>query len=83
MSKFASATAAIVLLIAAGPAFAQTTAPDPVEAKFATIDADKSGTLEGKETESFKADLVKIDTNKDGKVSRQEFDVAMLTGLIK
>ncbi len=83
MSKFATATAAIALLIAAGPAFAQTKAADPVDAKFVAADTDKSGTLEGKETDAFKADLAKIDTNKDGKVSKQEFEVAMLTGLIK
>ncbi len=85
MSKFATATAAIALLIAAGPAFAQTKAPAaaPVDAKFVAADTDKSGSLEGKETDVYKADLVKIDTNKDGKISKQEFEVAMQAGVIK
>ena len=88
---------ATLLVIAVAPvAFAQTqtkppaTSPpsqtataDPVEAKFKTADRNGNGMLEGAETDAYKADLTKIDTNKDGKVSRDEFLSASKSGVIK
>lgn len=53
------------------------------EAKFAAADKDKSGTLEGAEIELWKADLVKIDINGDGKVSKEEYLAAARAGHIK
>ena len=50
-------------------------APFPNEA----ADIDKSSRLD----ETYKADLVKIDTNKDGKISSAEFTSAMKSGVIK
>lgn len=85
MTKLAGTICALALVLATGSATAQTksAAPDPVDAKFAAADSDKSGTLEGKEADAYKADLTKIDTDKDGKISKQEFHVAAMTGLIK
>ena len=88
---------ATLLVIAVAPmAFAQTqtkpptTSPpsqtataDPVEAKFKAADKNGNGMLEGAETDTYKADLTKIDTNKDGKVSRDEFQSAAKSGVIK
>lgn len=77
---------ATVLALALGAGSASAQVPktaDPADARFVAADMDKSGTLEGKEIEPFKADLAKIDTDKDGKVSKQEFHVAVMTGLVK
>jgi EF hand len=79
----------LALAMVAGPALAQTTPPaapaaDPaVETKFKTADKNGNGTLEGAEVDAYKANLAKIDTNKDGKVSRDEFATAAKAGLIK
>jgi EF hand len=79
--------ALVVLAIATGPALAQTTppaAPDAaVEAKFKAADKNSNGALEGAEVDAFKANLTKIDTNKDGKVTRDEFAAATKAGTIK
>jgi hypothetical protein len=85
MQKLAALIPALALLVGASLASAQTKAPspDPVDAKFAAADTDKSGSLEGKELDPYKDKLAMIDANKDGKVSRQEFDVAVKTGLVK
>jgi Ca2+-binding EF-hand superfamily protein len=67
-----------------GSAVAQT-APaksDPIAQKFASLDADKSGFLDGKELEAFKDKLAFLDMDKDGKVSSQEFNVGVMTGVI-
>ena len=53
------------------------------EAKFKAIDKDNSGVLDGAELAAFKADLAKIDTDKDGKISRAEFGAAVKSGIIK
>jgi hypothetical protein len=59
-------------------------AADPAtEAKFETADEDNSGTLEGAEVEVYKPAMAQIDTNKDGKVSRDEFAAAIKAGTIK
>ena len=90
-------TAALALVLAAGSAIAQTPAPTApatppsatvtldaaTEAKFKAADKDNNGSLAGAEAESFKADMAKIDTNKDGKVSREEYGAAVKSGLIK
>ena len=53
------------------------------EAKFKAVDKDNSGSLEASESTAYKADMAKIDTDKDGKVSRAEFAVAVKGGIIK
>jgi len=81
--------ALLALAIATGPALAQTTPPtapgaDPaVEAKFKAADKNSNGTLEGAEVDAYKANLAKIDANKDGKVTRDEFAAASKAGVIK
>jgi EF hand len=91
MMKFITGTL-LALAIAAGPAMAQTTPTTPptapgadpaVEAKFKTADKNGNGTLEGAEVDAYKANLAKIDTNKDGKVTRDEFAAASKAGVIK
>jgi hypothetical protein len=59
------------------------TAEPAVEAKFETADKNSSGTLEGAEVDAYKAAMAQIDTNKDGKVSREEFAAAVKAGTIK
>ena len=95
MQKILTATLALVL--AAGSAIAQTPAPTAPaappsstvtldaasEAKFKTADKDNNGSLDGAEADPFKADMTKIDTNNDGKVSREEYGAAVKSGLIK
>ena len=88
-------TASIITLgLAAVPAMAQSTAPktpsapatsmDPAaDAKFKTADKDSNGTLSGAEVNAYKANMSKIDTNKDGNVSRDEFASAVRSGVIK
>jgi hypothetical protein len=91
MTKLLTGTL-LALAIATGPALAQTTPPagpapgaaDPaVDAKFKTADKNGNGTLEGAEVDAYKANLAKIDTNKDGKVTRDEFAAASKSGVIK
>ena len=53
------------------------------EAKFKAVDKDNSGSLEASESTAYKADMAKIDTDKDGKVSRAEFAAAVKGGIIK
>lgn len=62
---------------------AQAKPADPSDAKFLAADKDKSGSLEGAELDTYKADMTKIDTNKDGKVSKEEFMAATKAGVIK
>lgn len=68
------------------PPAATTAAPAmdaAVEAKFKTADKNNSGALDGAEVDLYKANITKIDTNKDGKVSRDEFAAATKAGDIK
>jgi len=91
MNKLVTGTF-VVLALAAGQAIAQTT-PAPtqapaaadaaVDAKFKAADKNGSGSLEGVEVDAFKTNLTKIDSDKDGKVSRAEFAAATKAGLIK
>jgi hypothetical protein len=84
MKTTLSMVAALALL--SGAALAQTApsgaANDPIAEKFATLDADKSGFLEATELETMKDKMAFLDMNKDGKVSAQEFKVAVMTGVI-
>jgi len=82
-------TAAFVALsLIAGPALAQT-APikasvDPtVEAKFKAADKNGNGALDGAELDTYKANMAKIDTDKDGKISLAEFSAAVKSGVVK
>lgn len=54
-----------------------------IEAKFKALDKDNGGTLEGAETAALKDVLAKVDTNKDGKVSKLEFAAAVKAGVVK
>lgn len=99
MKKSSLAISLLAASLFSGAAFAQAPAPggapgaapsapaaktaDPSEAKFMTADKDKSGSLEGAELDTYKADLTKIDTNKDGKISKDEFAAAMKAGVVK
>ena len=62
---------------------AATTVDPAVEAKFKALDKDNGGTLEGAETATLKDVLAKIDTDKDGKVSKLEYAAAVKAGVIK
>ena len=91
------ASAALAIVLASGSSIAQTPVPTApaappasavtldaaTEAKFKSADKDGSGTLDGAETDAYKADMAKIDTNKDGKVTRDEFAAAVKSGVIK
>lgn len=85
---------ATAIVLATGSAIAQTPAPTTTppaafkmdaatEAKFKAVDKNNNGSLEGAEVDAFKADMSKIDTNKDSRVSPLEFDAAVKSGLIK
>ena len=65
---------------------AQPAAPaaDPAtEAKFKAADKNGSGALETTEADAYKAVMAKVDTNKDGKISQDEFMAGSKAGLIK
>ncbi len=79
----------LALALASGPVFAQATPPKvpaadaAVDAKFKAADKNNSGSLDGAELDAYKANMAKIDTDKDGKISRAEFAAAVKSGLIK
>ena len=81
----------VALALVAGPALAQTTKPTTaaatgdaaVAAKFKAADKNGNGSLDGAELDAYKADLAKIDTDKDGKISMAEFTAASKSGVIK
>ena len=79
----------LALVLASGAAFAQATPPKAPaadaagDAKFKAVDKNNNGSLEGAELDAYKADLAKIDTNKDGKISSAEFAAATKSGVIK
>lgn len=57
---------------------------DPVaEAKFKAADKAGTGFIEGAALDPFKPVMAKVDTNKDGKISRAEFAAAVKAGVIK
>jgi hypothetical protein len=83
-----SAPAAAPKAPAATPAPATTAAPAAAldaagETRFKSADKNNNGVLDGAEVESFKANMVKIDADKDGKISRAEFASALKGGVIK
>ena len=78
----------VALALIAGPALAQTTLQPAtgeaaVAAKFKTADKNGNGSLDGAELDAYKADLAKIDTDKDGKISLAEFSAANKSGVVK
>lgn len=59
-------------------------AMDPVaEAKFKAADKSGKGVIEGADLAPYRAMMAQIDTNKDGKIQREEFAAAVKSGLIK
>ena len=54
-----------------------------MDAKFKAADKNANGSLDGAEVDAYKADLAKIDTDKDGKISSAEFAAASKSGVIK
>ena len=57
---------------------------DPVlEAKWKALDKDGKGVIEGAALESFKPVMPLVDTDKDGKISKEEFMTAAKAGIIK
>ena len=79
----------VALALVAGPALAQTTTPASVTAeaalaaKFKAADKNGNGVLDGAELDAYKANLAKIDTDKDGKISMAEFSAASKAGIVK
>lgn len=53
------------------------------EAKFKAADKNSSGQLESTEAEAYKGKMAQVDTNKDGKISRDEFVTGTKAGHIK
>jgi len=86
-----AALVSVIALAVAPAAFAQTKTPSgtqpasatTAEAKFNAADKNSNGTLEGAETDAYRADLTRIDTNKDGKISRDEFMTASKSGIVR
>lgn len=80
--------AALAVVVASSAVFAQSappaaTAPNAAaETKFKAADKNGNGTLEGAEVDAFKANLARIDANKDGKISRDEFAAGLKSGVI-
>ena len=80
---------ALALALGSGAAFAQTTAPQmpaadaAVDSKFKAADKNNNGSLDGAEVDAYKADMAKIDTDKDGKISKAEFASATKAGHVK
>ena len=57
---------------------------DPaVEAKFKAADKAGKGFIDGAALEPFKSVMDKVDTDKDGKISRAEFAAGVKAGIIK
>jgi hypothetical protein len=52
-------------------------------AKFKAADKDGNGALEGAEINPFKASMTKIDTDNDGKITREEYAAASRSGVIR
>ncbi len=68
------------------PPASSTTAPktaSAAEAKFKSADTNNNGALEGAELNAFKSTLAQVDTDKDGKLTRGEFDAGVKAGHIK
>jgi hypothetical protein len=87
MKLFAATLVAVAL--ASGSALAQATPPAApaadaaVVAKFKAADKNNNGSLDGAELDAHKANMAKIDTDKDGKISQAEFVTATKAAHIK
>ena len=85
MMKLVTGTV-LAVAVASSAALAQTTPPAAptaaADAKFKAADKNGNGTLEGAEVNAYKANLAKIDANKDGKISRDEFAAGSKSGAI-
>ena len=80
------AGAVLALALASGQALAQATPPAAnaaAEAKFKAADKNSNGMLEGAELDAYKSAMTQADSNKDGKISRDEFAAATKAGHIK
>jgi hypothetical protein len=83
--------ASVLALALASAAFALTKSPpgsppagtSAAEAKFKAADKNSNGSREAAETDAYRADLTRIDTNKDGKITRDEFLTASKSGIVK
>ena len=89
--------ASAVAMLLAGAALAQTPPPavsggttgsiekaDPaMEAKWKALDKDGKGYIDGAGLQAFKPVMTQIDTNGDGKLSKEEFMAAAKAGIIK
>lgn len=53
------------------------------EAKFKAADKANKGVIEGAALEPYKPVMAKVDTDKDGKISKAEFAAAAKAGVIK
>ena len=53
------------------------------EAKFKAADKANKGVIEGAALEPYKSVMAKVDTDKDGKISKAEFAAASKAGIIK
>ena len=53
------------------------------EAKFKAADKSGKGVIEGADLAPYKAVMDKVDTDKDGKISKAEFAAAAKSGIIK
>src|SRR5262245_49566408 len=75
--------------LASGGAFAQATPPTAptadaaLVAKFKAADKNSNGSLDGTELDTYKTNMAKIDTDKDGKISQLEFAAPTTAGDIK
>lgn len=66
---------------AAAPA--TTTADAATEAKFKAADKSGKGFIQGGDLTPYKDVMSKVDTDKDGKISKAEFAAAVKSGVIK
>ncbi len=66
------------------PSTGSATAMDAAtDAKFKAADKTNKGFIEGAALEPYKPVMTKVDTDKDGKISRAEFAVGVKAGVIK
>jgi hypothetical protein len=69
------------------PSSVMSDAPVPMdpaaEAKFKAADKSGKGYIEGAELDTFKPVMSKVDTDKDGRISRAEYATAVKAGIIK
>jgi hypothetical protein len=66
-----------------GPGRDQASSAQDCAGKWKRADASNKGILEGKELDKFRSVLNTVDTNKDGKISQNEFMTACQKGELK